>query len=505
MELNYKIYTPEKYSENIAEIALNRYFKNYGKTSESLEKIKVLDLSCGSGNLLLSILERLLIASREIYGTYKFCEKWITGYDIDKKALEIFNERAKALFFKYGLEKKELNLKNKDSLQEDFVEKYSIVLGNPPYLGEKNHKDIFHALKETIFGEKYYRPKMDYFYYFILKGIEVLEKDGILVYLTTNYWLKADSAELLRTTLRENGDFFRIENYNYSLFKSAIGQHNIVFSWNKIKSNENIEVYEENIRYEMNQEEIYFENNKIALIPKEKRWIIDQIRKKSSCTLNDLVNINQGIVSGADKVYVFEKKLEGLEEYFKPFYKNKDIGAYSVTEKPPFWIIYLSHNSLPNEKLLNYLEQHREILEKRREVVRERIKWWELQWSRDEEIFLKPKIVVRQRCKTNNFAYTEKPFYGSADIYYLTGKNDVDILYLLGYLNSKLFYIWYRYMGKSKGKNLEFYSTPLKEVPVYYPNKEERDKIVKLVKKQLENYTEEIQKEIDEYFFSILI
>ena len=26
-----------------------------------------------------------------------------------------------------------------------------------------------------------------------------------------------------------------------------------------------------------------------------------------------------------------------------------------------------------------------------------------------------------------------------------------------------------------------------------------------LIKKQLENYTEEIQKEIDEYFFSILI
>lgn len=503
MELNYKIYTPEKYSEDIAEIALNKYFLTYGKNKNSLEKLKILDLSCGSGNLLLSVIKRLLLISKEIYGEYVFKKEWITGYDIDQKALDIFSQRAKLLFSKYKMDKKEVNLKNKDSLQEEIIEKYSIVLGNPPYLGEKNHKDVFHVLKRIEFGKKYYKPKMDYFYFFILKGIEVLEKKGILVYLTTNYWLKADSADMLRKKLKKEGDFFRIENYNYSLFKTAVGQHNILFSWIKEKKDEIIEVYEENNEYKMNQKDIYFEKDKIVLIPEEKKEIINKIQKKSNIYLGDIVNINQGIVSGADKVFVFSKKIKEIEKYFKPFYKNKDIGAYSVTKNPPFWIIYLSHNSIPNEKLIKYLENYKDILSKRREVKNKRIKWWELQWARDEEIFLKPKIVVRQRCKTNNFAYTEKEFYGSADIYYLTPKKEIDMFYLLGYLNSEIFYIWYKYIGKNKGKNLEFYSTPLKEVPLYYPLEKEREYVAKLVKRQIENYDEKIQQKINMYFFNI--
>ena len=42
---------------------------------------------------------------------------------------------------------------------------------------------------------------MDYFYFFIEKGIELLEDRGTLVYLTTNYWLRADGAKILRSTL----------------------------------------------------------------------------------------------------------------------------------------------------------------------------------------------------------------------------------------------------------------------------------------------------------------
>ena len=92
--------------------------------------------------------------------------------------------------------------------------------------------------------------------------------------------------------------------------------------------------------------------------------------------------------------------------------------------------------------------------------------------------------------------------FGSADIYYLSIKNrEIDIFYLLGYLNSEIFYKWYRINGKSKGYNLEFYSTPLKETPIFYPhNIEEIKYISNLVKKQVKNYSEEIQREIEEYF-----
>lgn len=497
---NYKIYTPEKYAISIAKTALKEYSENITKIE--LEKIKIIDISCGSGNLLLAILEEILILSKTVYGEYKFNKNWITGLDIDKKALKIFKERYKVIFNKYGI-KSEIVLIEGNSLNKEFKEKYNIILGNPPYLGEKYHKEIFQELKKTEFGKKYYQPKMDYFYFFIEKGIDLLEENGILIYLTTNYWLKADSAESLRGKLRREGNFFKIENYDHSIFKTAVGQHNIIFSWKKSFEKDEVEIVENDQKFILLNSEIYEENhNKILLIPPAYKDEIIKIKKNSNYILSDLVNINQGIVSGADKVFVFKEWNEEYKDYLKPFYKNKDVGKYNVSKEPPFWILYLDRKVKLNSLTKKYLEDFKEKLSSRREVVQNRINWWELQWARDEKIFKVPKIIVRQRCKTNNFAYTEKDFYGSADIYYLTGKtNNINLFYLLGYLNSKVFLSWYNYVGKKKGKNLEFYSTPLKETPIIYP--EETSEIIyveNLVKKQLEKFNEKIEVEINEYF-----
>ncbi|MGL4653092.1 Eco57I restriction-modification methylase domain-containing protein [Cetobacterium sp.] len=504
MEYNYKIYTPEEYAISMAKISLDKYLEKTSK--EKLLDIKIVDISCGSGNLLLAMLEELLKISKKVFGEYKYSEKWLTGFDIDSKALDTLKKRAQALFFKYGIEGN-LNIKECDSLYEKMDEKYDIVIGNPPYLGEKNHKEVFHIIKETDFGKKYYKPKMDYFYFFIEKGIDILKEDGILVYLTTNYWLKADSAEGLREKLKSEGEFFRIENYSHSIFKDAIGQHNVIFYWRKSKSEEEIFVKDDGLEYEIDQSNIFGEeHSKINLIPPFCKKNIEKIRMNSNKILGDLLNVNQGIVSGADKVFVFDEYKEEFGDYLKPFYKNKDVGKYEVSKKPPFWIIYLNGKSKLDENLMSYLLEYKSKLSLRREVVNNRINWWELQWARDEEIFLKPKIVVRQRCKTNNFGYTENPFYSSADVYYLTAKNfEVNLFYILGYLNSKVFYYWFNYIGKKKGKNLEFYSTPLKECPLYYPDKEEELKeIVGLVEKQIDNYDEGIQERIDLYFSKIM-
>lgn len=504
MEYNYKIYTPEKYAFSMGKIALNKYLESNSK--ENIMDIKIIDISCGSGNLLLALLEELLKISKEIFGIYRYSENWITGFDVDMNALKLLEKRAEALFFKYGISGK-LNIKNCDSLYEKIEEKYDIVIGNPPYLGEKNHKEIFQTIKETDFGKKYYKPKMDYFYFFIDKGIDILKDNGILVYLTTNYWLKADSAEGIREKLRLEGSFFRLENYSYSIFKDAIGQHNIIFYWQKNKQNLVVCVNDDGIEYSIEQESIFTdEHTKLVLIPPFWKENIKKIRDKSNVILGDLVNVNQGIVSGADKVFVFDEYREEFKKYLKPFYKNRDIGKYEISKKPPFWIMYLTGKSELDEKVMDYLLKYKNKLSKRREVINNRINWWELQWARDEEIFLRPKIVVRQRCKTNNFAYTEKEFYGSADIYYLTAKiENINLYYILGYLNSKIFFLWFNYVGKKKGKNLEFYSTPLKESPLYYPaDKEELKYIEKLVKRQLENYTEDTQNEIDSYFNKIM-
>ena len=66
-------------------------------------------------------------------------------------------------------------------------------------------------------------------------------------------------------------------------------------------------------------------------------------------------------------------------------------------------------------------------------------------------------------------SYTHLDVYKRQDIYFITKKSDdLSLFYILGYINSEVFLQWFKYNGKIKGKNFEFYSTPLKETPIYY-------------------------------------
>lgn len=496
---NYSIYTPQKFAEEMAKKALDNYFKR-GKTKENLEKIRIGDLSCGNGNLLLEILEQLLKISKELTGEYIFLKEWITGFDINIDAVKLAKIKGKELLKKYNIDS-ELNILCKNSLQNENM-RFNIILGNPPYLGEKNNKSLFQEIRKTKFGKKYYEAKMDYLYFFIEKGIELLEENGTLVYLTTNYWLRADSGTILRKTLQENGNFLFIQNYDNSLFCKATGQHNIIFLWEKkILENIDVEIQLPEKNFYTNNKDLYDKSGKIILADKIELEFTKKILKNANFLLKDITNINQGIVTGYDKAFIFDEYREEFKNYLKPFYKNKDIGKYKI-DKNQFWVLYLDRYSKPDEVVLKHLEKYREKLSKRREAVNNMIKWWQLQWSREREIFSMPKIIARQRCKTNQFAYDEKEFFGSADIYFITKKDeDISLFYILGYMNSEVFLQWYKYNGKMKGKNFEFYSTPLKATPIYYSkDKKEIEYIENMVKEQLNNFSEEREELINKFF-----
>ncbi len=499
---NYKVYTPNKIAEKINIMALEKYFEGE-VTEDKLMRVRACDLSCGNGNLLLPFLESLILLSKDICGRYIYNPLWIKGCDINEEAVNLTRRKGEELLKKYSLTGK-IDIEKIDGLVLE-REKYNIVLGNPPYLGEKNNREVFQKIKNTPFGMRYYEGKMDYFYFFIEKAVELLEDEGVLVYLTTNYWLKADSAKKLRGTLKENGAFSEIIFYDNSLFSKAKGQHNIIFSWEKIENiDTSIKIELPDKKFSLKNSELYDENNKIILADRESREYNKRVLAGANYRLEDLVNINQGIVSGYDKAFIFDEYQERFADYLKPFYKNKDVGKY-INDKNMFWILYLDRYSTLTSELEEYLKEYYNELSKRREVQINRIEWWQLQWARDREIFSKPKILVRQRCKTNQFSYDEGEFYGSADIYFITTKSEeINIFYILGFMNSTSFLQWFKYNGKTKGKNYEFYSTPLKETPIYYPeNSLEVEYIANLVKKQIKNYNDEIQKEIDNYFEKI--
>jgi adenine-specific DNA-methyltransferase len=82
---------------------------------------------------------------------------------------------------------------------EVFTEKegFDVVIANPPYIGEKGHKERFHEVKQANLG-KYYLGKMDLFYFFFHLAFDLGNSRAQVAFITTNYYTTASGAVKLR-------------------------------------------------------------------------------------------------------------------------------------------------------------------------------------------------------------------------------------------------------------------------------------------------------------------
>lgn len=498
------------------------------KLHEAFKNIVVLDLAAGSGIFPL-IYMKVLARWFETFGLWEAeliatVASKLHVIDIQQEPLLIYAEEMAS---RYLIKPENLSIYCLDALDERAIQQeeklaqalgqgVDLVLGNPPYLGEKNHKELFQKMRETEFGARYYEGRMDYFYYFIYKSLEVLKPGGQLCFITTNYFATADGARSLRTYLREAGHFNQLINFNdCALFKDALGQHNVVFVYEKkglahsqpcrlgypAKKTAQLEKLfqaisentpnEQWVMGEVADTAIFDYKGMLKLIPSEgHQHILKKLRhddkKQLRNTLGESFYVQQGIVSGFDRdfkqnqgVFVLTDEEVAskpwLKPYLKPFYKNKQIRKYKVTKPTIYEILYLSEKveALEQEQgqVYEHLAPHRERLALRREVIKNIRPWYALQWPRESWRFEGPLIAAPQRAFVNVFAYEPKELYGSADIYYIADRNrdeqvTLRTLWMTAYLNSPIVYFWLSLMGKRKGSMLELYATPLKSIPI---------------------------------------
>ncbi len=499
-----------------------------------IDKIKIADIACGGGAFLRSALrilcniKKAALAAMDLQQeerSIKACIARNSLYGMDIQPSTVILCRILLLMAlgvsSTGIIEEELNIVAANSLLSEEGGCYDIVLGNPPYLGERGNKEFFKELRSTPFGGRYYESKMDYFYYFIYRATELLKENGVLGYITTNYFVTADGAFKLRQFLKDSLTFKTIVNFNdVSIFQDAKGQHNMLYI--ALKGHQEAEdgvllCFESG---GLKQQEIeallkgkgaglsavYYDTQKVLydstgqmLIQSEGSHaaILNKILSSASSTLGGICHINQGIVSGADRVTaalkerleedlalgngIFVLTLEEAEEkgfltpeyesLLKPFYKNSNVYKYSSKNAPQLYILYLTDNNIKSIEdyplLLAHLLPYKVILEARREVVQGSISWFSLQWPRNISLFTEEKILAPQRALENIFGYSEEAWFASADVYFISLKQQqISLNYLLGLLNSPVIYFWLYYRGKRKGDYLELYSTPLRAIPI---------------------------------------
>jgi hypothetical protein len=112
----------------------------------------------------------------------------------------------------------------KDAREMDYV------CSNPPYVGEKGHKELFRYYRNNFeYWDEYYQGKMDYLYWFIILGLSKLRDGGRLGYITTSYWPTADGAKILRKYILDHAKIIEIIDFGETrIFSDAPGQHNMI-------------------------------------------------------------------------------------------------------------------------------------------------------------------------------------------------------------------------------------------------------------------------------------
>ena len=517
---------------------------------DALKKVKMIDIACGTGLFLTIALERIFCLRKRILLYLglnmddfllkkEIIEENIYGMDIQHHPLEIAKYVLLSMAYDTKQSNKEeriqLNLRKTNSLleeelfQKEWPKSFDIVIGNPPYLGEKGNRDVFLELRSTTFGKKYYEGKMDYFYFFIYRALELLKDRGLLNYITTNYFVTADGASKLRNYLKEYTTFLQIVNFNRTtIFSEARGQHNMIVLLSKgkeekqripIKCFKKQNLSEETIKkglyqnqqsdksmdvFELDSSQLFTNKNHIVIQGNsEEQYLLEKIEMRCDQLLEEICHVNQGIVTGADKVTknMLDKKLSpgvirqyeiqadegifvlskeevltlGLQEspFIKPMFKNSDISSYRAKDTTNKYILYVNDlymlHRTPEEyeKVICHLSRYKEVLLQRREVLKGLRSWYAIQWPRQWEIFEKEKIIVPHRAKDNRFAFMEGPWYASADVYFIIPKEkNINFKSLLAQLNSNLMYFWLYYRGKRKGVDLELYANPLKALPI---------------------------------------
>lgn len=387
-----------------------------------------------------------------------------------------------------------------DSLQMFGVEKFDIVIANPPYIGEKGNKSTFRKIKESPLGKKYGQGKMDYFYYFFHLAIEIAKFNGVICFITTNYYPTATSAFLLRQEFKNHTNVIKLINFNeLKIFKSAAGQHNMITLL--VKGNPNPEQMVDTCvtnrqgeatasllttilnwsdsdteYFKIPQSELY-RGARLDIVMKSGRAVdavLDALAT-SALKLKDAAKISEGLQTGANSVFVFNDVPEVLfgdeviaSDFIKPFLKNSDLLQFG-TKPPKQKVLYLPPGiKIDNyPKILNYLKSHKDLLESRAQIVRSGQPWYQLLWPRDQKVFeMSPKIITPYRSKLNLFFYTEKTFYGGTDTYFIYSNNSQHLKALAAFLNSKLGLVWFKNIGKVKGQIMELTGDNIASFPL---------------------------------------
>ncbi len=315
-----------------------------------LLQLTICDPACGSGAFLNQALEFLMAQHRytdeletQLLGySFEFpgveahiLEHNIFGVDINEESVEIARLSLWLRTAKKGRKLTTLssNLKCGNSLIDDpavagplafnwhkeFPQVFAkggfdVVIGNPPYVGEKGNANVFEDLKKIPKWKDYYRRRSNLYYFFIKHGLSLLVEGGMQSLIIPREFISADWANKVRRDILEKSKISSILDFNdckvfsdagtsslilTHINSSTLGKQNYKFDLIPIRENNlaKLDFLVSTDVQQINIEDLDYSG--------EKPWSFYQLTitlSEKIIRMGELFEVSQGIVTGSDKV-----------------------------------------------------------------------------------------------------------------------------------------------------------------------------------------------------------
>jgi len=480
--------------------------------------IKKLQLKEEVEDLLITIFEtKIKTQKADYFNRLKEIETKHSNWSTKKQRDEYIKQDKEQLYKEFGfdLESAEKQLKKFTSgrqikpfflwdlyFSEVFHNKggFDVVIANPPYLKERDNKNAFESINNSNFGKKYHQGKMDYWYYFLHKAIDIVSDKGVISYITSRYWLNSSGAKKLIQRVKEELSFIHfIDIGKLKVFNEVAGHHMVAVYQRqkkeqfvyKLMINDLSDIYSdidtENVQIKyLSNEDIFSDTNEIIL--EESIYDNTNIIK-----LGAITDISQGVVEAPDKlsnkqialankpnfkvgdgVFVLSKNeimdlnLNKKEKLvLKKYLDPNDVDKYSINYKDKY-LIYSDKRikeKIKREKQYLSLKKH---LDRFKLFITSSNKPYGLHRSREQRYFKKPKIIFKNMFVDVGFSFdNEGKYYFGFSFSSIIQKNDKhELKYILAILNSKFAKNWFYKNGKKRGAGVDIGVQKLRLFPI---------------------------------------
>lgn len=383
----------------------------------------------------------------------------------------------------------------------DFSGEFDLIIGNPPYV---HYNSLPDSIRKKVLDITKTRES-DIYYAFIIKAIELLKQGGELIYIVPYHFFYNTYAKLIRETILKTGKIEVIIDLGEACIFGKERPETVIFKFRKgifdhkrekirlirlKKRSAGIDEISQDAKIclGMKKSSGFFDYVEINHFTDSERWSSYSIEipdfgfKK----LGDIAKVGVGFVSGFDRAFLIDEDLPSDEMgLIRRFVKAKHCKGYIVDG----YTSYIFTEDIKDEnELRRYPNIYKRLLNFKDKLMKRHLpkqkEWFRWQAVRNYRFFTtKAKriyVPALDRKEKNRFSLGD--LFPAGDTLFIQPFDEADIYFLLGYLNSSFFRMYYLAKGARRGGRISWIQSILSSVEIPAFSDDTKNEISEIVK-----------------------